>query len=791
MIKKFSKINYGSYQDFSWDNLQEFQKLNIFYGRNYSGKTTLSRILRSFEVKNPHSDYVGSTFQIEIKENAPPLTQDDIANNDLVIRVYNKDFVKENLGFLIDDKAGDIKAFASVIVGEENKKTQAKIQELQNKLGNEKENKENNIFVSGLYKELQDLNKEKADTLDKIKTKNQDEKLSKKASQIKSNSNFVIQGTNYDIRNIRKDIETIKTPNSNFILESHEKQTKEALISDEIKQSLDFEISFNVNRFSEFITKSRILIETKITPKQNIENQLRSWLDEGLKLHEHSKDTQQCKFCNNTLTQERIQWLLENVKDDKTDLMKSEINAYLEEIKGMEKDSEKVLEKVQKIESQSFYKNLREDFNQYKTNLESAIRSYNNSSLRQLRQNLEDKLKGIYNPNIIFHEVTDNSREIQQILNSIKDLCTQNNKQTKTLEQDQENARKALRLDEVARFIDNIDYFKTQEEIKELENTLKIKDKEIKDKEQEIEKIKKEIQELQDSLSDEKTGADKANEYLKSFFGNNQLEFKSIPEKKGEFKIHRNNEAAKNLSEGECSLLAFCYFVAKLQDRATKDKKPIIWIDDPISSLDSNHIFFIFSLIESQIAKPKNYTQLFISTHNLDFLRYLKSLTDFQWRDNKKTPMFLIEKQQSSTIKELPLHIKKYITEFNYLFKKILECAESKVVSDITLDAYYNVANNIRKFLDYYLFFKYPSNENLIEKYKYFFKDYQKASFVNRIINEFSHLEETTIRATMPIDLQEIQEVAKMVIERLKDDKEQFNALLKSIGKGEDINNDK
>ena len=67
MIKKFSKINYGSYQDFSWDNLQEFQKLNIFYGRNYAGKTTLSRILRSFEVKNPHSDYVGSTFQIEIK----------------------------------------------------------------------------------------------------------------------------------------------------------------------------------------------------------------------------------------------------------------------------------------------------------------------------------------------------------------------------------------------------------------------------------------------------------------------------------------------------------------------------------------------------------------------------------------------------------------------------------------------------------------------------------------------------------------------------------------------------
>lgn len=453
------------------------------------------------------------------------------------------------------------------------------------------------------------------------------------------------------------------------------------------------------------------------------------------------------------------------------------------------KDSKKVLEEAQKIESQSFYKNLQGDFNQYKAKLESAIRSYNHSSLWQLRQNLEDKSKDIYNPNIIFHEVTDYSQEIQQILNSIKDLCTQNNERTKTLEQDQENARKALRLDEVARFINNINYFKVQEEIKELENTLESKDKEIKDKEQEIEKIKKEIQKLQDSLSDEKAGADKANKYLKSFFGNNQLEFKSIPEKKGEFKIHRNNEAAKNLSEGECSLLAFCYFVAKLQDKDTKDKKPIIWIDDPICSLDNNHIFFIFSLIESQIAKPKNYTQLFISTHNLDFLRYLKSLTGFQWRDNKKTPMFLIEKQQSSTIKNLPPYMQKYITEFNYLFEQIYKCSNEQ---DNAIETFYNVANNIRKFLESYLFFKYPNVDSLMSKYEKFFKDNQEAVFINRIINEFSHLEENPERANEPLDLLEIQKVSKIVIETIKQkDKEQFNALLESIGKGEDINNDK
>lgn len=257
-------------------------------------------------------------------------------------------------------------------------------------------------------------------------------------------------------------------------------------------------------------------------------------------------------------------------------------------------------------------------------------------------------------------------------------------------------------------------------------------------------------------------------------------------------KIHRAGQVAKNLSEGECSLLAFCYFVAKLQDKDTKGKKPIIWIDDPISSLDNNHIFFVFSLIDSEIAKLKNYEQLFISTHNLEFLKYLKSLIGFESRSNEtqRTPMFLIEKQQSSEIKKMPLHIRKYITEYNYLFEKILECAEFEAPNNITIDIYYGVANHIRKFLDYYLFFKYPNNESLMRKYEYFFGDYQKASFVNRVINELSHLEKTTIRATIPLDLQEIQRVAQFVIETIKTkDNEQFNALLESIGKSGDMNN--
>ena len=56
MIKKFKEIkNLATYKRFVWDekvyhqNNQpyEFSDINILYGRNYSGKTTLSRITRA------------------------------------------------------------------------------------------------------------------------------------------------------------------------------------------------------------------------------------------------------------------------------------------------------------------------------------------------------------------------------------------------------------------------------------------------------------------------------------------------------------------------------------------------------------------------------------------------------------------------------------------------------------------------------------------------------------------------------------------------------------------------
>src|SRR5690606_32426944 len=165
---------------------------------------------------------------------------------------------------------------------------------------------------------------------------------------------------------------------------------------------------------------------------------------------------------------------------------------------------------------------------------------------------------------------------------------------------------------------------------------------------------------------DEEKGALKVNEYLNNFFGHDFLTLQALEDtdvlggKKIRFEIIRNGKKAHHLSEGECSLIAFCYFMAKLEDIETKGTKPIIWIDDPISSLDSNHIFFVYSLINSEIVAKQDFEQLFISTHNLDFLKYLKRLPN---RD--KTQSFIVIREgQKSHFKLMPKYLKDYVTEF-------------------------------------------------------------------------------------------------------------------------------
>ncbi len=765
-ILKFNEINFGSYKNFKWgNNLEEFKTINIFYGRNYSGKTTLSRIARSFELKKHNEDFLDGNFKIKL-EDGNFLTQNDVIKSNLDIRVYNSDFVKENLNYLYDKK-GNIKGFKSI--GEEQKNIKEIIEKREEILAKRNE-KLKNIQIN-----QDDISKKQQD---KIKTLN--ENLTNKAKVIKSSSNLTKQGNDYNKKNLEKDLIVIKNDVNIYILNDETQNKLVKILEDKEKQNINFTINFNKNNFQNILKHSSEILEKKIIIKENLTSELRQWLEEGLKFHKEHSSTQQCKFCNNPLTLERIVWIENNIKDDsgEKEKIEKELKYLLDNFENYKLELKNLL---QDVKNENFYSNYKDSFIALKEQLGVSIANYNKEILK-IEKKIKEKQKDVFTP-IKLENINDFSNEIFLTLNQIENLCKENDEYTEKLLANQNEARERLRLNEVAKFAKDSDCFAKQDEIKNLGQKLSNMQSTIETEKNEINNYNLEIEKYKEKLSNLETSTSNINKYLKSYFGHNMLELKVKKDDKGqlngEFEILRNGKQAKNLSEGECSLIAFCYFVASLKDANTKDKNPIIWIDDPISSLDNNHIFFIFSLIEAKIAKKikdNKYSQLFISTHNLDFLKYLKSLTGYD-KNDKKSFMYLIEKTNNSDIKILPDYIRKYVTEFNYLFEQIFKNYNN---TNITIDSYYSLANNIRKFLDTYMYFKYPNNDSLMTKYYIFFGE-ENAILINRVINEFSHLENIE-RAKMPLDLLEIHKVINIIIENIKNkDKEQFEALLKSL----------
>jgi wobble nucleotide-excising tRNase len=351
-------------------------------------------------------------------------------------------------------------------------------------------------------------------------------------------------------------------------------------------------------------------------------------------------------------------------------------------------------------------------------------------------------------------------------------------------------------MSEVAKFINEINYVQETKDIAILNE----KSGQLKEEEEELANRIKTLLETrrvkEATAKDETKGAELVNKYLSHYFGHQELKLDaSDSDNIVKFKIVRNGTDAKNLSEGECSLISFCYFIAKMDDELSdpaRTKQLIIYIDDPISSLDSNHVFFVFSLIENVLTKSKRYKQLFISTHNLNFYKYLKKLSKpdgFQLTRTVKmisgTQHFLIERSGNGTTRMglTPNYLRLYTTEFNYLFQQVYECS---ILDETQNDHHYiyNFGNNLRKFLESYLFYKYPNhNLRLDKKLAMFFpSDSVSDTLINRVMNEYSHLEEHVDRGLEPIDAKEIKQIARLVVNRIQEvDPDQFQALLDSI----------
>ncbi len=788
MIIKVNIDRFGLYNNFSWDTeigkQETFRRVNIIYGRNYSGKTTLARIFKCIENAILHKDYPDCGFSMTL-EDGSILTHDHF-NTDLKLRIYNTDFVRENLSWL-HNTDGSIRPFT--ILGAKNVEIDRKVSEINNQLGDMQGKKallQQSFMLFEQINALKRANDKKKNELDS--------RLSDKAnSSIKINTAFfrpTAQKRTYNIADIKAELAIVEKNIDQFLLAPHLRVKHTQTLVQTAMSDLET-FPANIPHFAKYRQQASDLLQKEIRPTQTItdlinDNLLQEWVRNGISLH---KDLSACGFCGNSLPANLWEKLDAHFSKESEDL-RQRIIQLVETLKT----EKKRIEALTTIERDDLYSILQEAFDRWKENWKKSKQIYE-ANIEALTAALEKREKDIFKT-FNLPELTDNSEDMVSLLNSLNELLDTHNKKKATLTTDQESARKALRYDHIAQFFIDIGYTKWQNDITAAESKIALLVNQQQTISQKISALMEEKAALEAMAKDESRGAELVNQHLAHFFGHSELRLIAqgqTPNMK--FVIQREGKDASNLSEGECSLISFCYFIARMEDELKDQQnigKLIIYIDDPISSLDNNHIFFLYSLIESIIAKPQQYGQLFISTHNLEFLKYLKRLTLPRYKPfpDSKTKAdvkhFIIERKQKhkTTIRLAPDFLKNYITEFNYLFKKIYECSIAQLAT-MTEDINYNFGNNMRKFLEAYLFYKYPSHkmagDTRLEKF--FGEDIVSLNCVNRLINEYSHVGEQFDRATEPVDREEIKKVAQIVLERIKhQDADQYHALLESVG---------
>jgi wobble nucleotide-excising tRNase len=170
------------------------------------------------------------------------------------------------------------------------------------------------------------------------------------------------------------------------------------------------------------------------------------------------------------------------------------------------------------------------------------------------------------------------------------------------------------------------------------------------------------------------------------------------------------------LSEGEKSAIAFSYFLTELKalrnDEPSKSSKTIIFLDDPISSLDSNHIFQVRSLLK-EFFKIDDFAQIFVSTHNFEFFSIMYDSNIFSKAEKEiNRPLYFIKRDKNgkSIIEKMPKTFSNYKSEYVGIFHILLEFNASTDKENFPY--LLMLPNALRRFVELYTLTKYPANNN-------------------------------------------------------------------------------
>ena len=718
MYKKITMKSVASYREAT--SLESTCPINLIYGLNGSGKTTISKYLKS----NENQKYKDCSFELD-------------GSDDFALRIYNQDFIEEV--FHNQDAQRGI-----FTLSKENKDVEEKIEEAkrqQSKLESEgaatkelvkaiddKINKLTNATQEACFKIKQDYTggDRILDEADFLKNKKTKAKLLDFLLSLKSGAQ------ERDVATIKSEVELLNNADSGIVL-SLPKMEGGVILSELEKNPI----------FGESIVgTANSTMAALIVHLGNSD-----WVSKGIPYLNLSKE--KCPFC-------------QQVVDE---ALRSEIVNYLDEAYKT---------KVEKLKGfKEKYEEASRKFPEWSSFSESPflgdvglLKSTFTDLERLLRDNIRaiDEKCGTPSQEVVLLDSAKVVAEFNSLIDSSNQKIALHNEKLA-------NKKKALLALEAEFWqVQRNDYDQVIEsfskERKELELGKNQHEKSIDAKRKSYRDLSSKIEVLQKSTVNIEETIISINNLLRDCA---LTGFRIVKHEDRFYRISREEESSEekvftSLSEGEKTMISFFYFLelCRGKENPTETQHKIVVIDDPISSLSSMFVFNIAQLIKKEftnltpvsgqrgkweLSNKAQYQQCFILTHSLYFFFELADMNHVRRKETQR--LFRVSKTITGS-KILPMKYSEIQNDYQSYW--------SALKDEGTHPALY--ANCMRNIIEY--FFGFIEKKELSNIFPPELDDIKFQSFY-RYINRESHSLAQNLFDTKEFDYGVFLEAFKLV----------------------------
>lgn len=706
----------------------DFERYNLIYGWNASGKTTLSRVFGLFNSSGTNRLPPGAHARFSAGQGVLD-SRTDRDRRPFPVHIFNRDFIDANL-----QRDDYTLAPALFIVGEDNIRLSNRISSLTRRRDR----------VAAMYRSVQKKQADASTTREKL------------ATDLARDCGNLLGIRSYRAPDLKRLAQRLNQP-AQYLLDE---ATLQAAVAQARDQSDFAPMHSQLVRLPSHLPSVEDIAKLlEDTPKQNAlkrladNSALSEWVRSGLKFHEH---TNACAFCGGDAAQ-----ALEAYEKHFSDEYRRQHEAIVSAIARLEQTGAKPT-----------FPHEREWTPDVRTKALDAEKKFLSWDEREAEIRakwvtlLRDKLANM-DLMITVEPVEDRLSTLTEIIAELEQARDEHNQACSEL-----SARRDASSDKVkehfsARYLLDPG---AAEAIETLENADALLER--------VGQVGQRINAKKAAANDElqrcSVAASHINSLLQRLLGS-RLSVEQAED--GRLRFMREGEPATNMSDGERTAISLAYFLVSLGQNGQQLEDIVVFVDDPICSLDANHIYDVAYLLMTTL---RGCRQLFISTHNSEFFNTIKQDWMDRGRFKNNHAGYLIHRDSDgpSQLLALPAHLSKFRSDYHHVFyclRQIQSCTSQDV------DAYLHCPNLLRRFLEMYLGFRRPSPFGYQAKLDALIDDEIVRGAVARYVDEGSH-SASTLRLLEFSDFPAMSRgMVHRVMEALKSkDTEHYNALMEA-----------